>query len=212
MPTLLRRDLAGIGKKEIGDVPILGTLMKLGGTVLIDRENSQSARAAMEPLIDVLKKEGRSVCVAPEGTRSPSKNLGRFKKGAFHLAMQAGVPIVPIVIHNATDVAPKGQYVFRPATVKITVLPAVDTGDWTTATIDKHIHDVRDMYLEVLDQMRYQLDSGEPAAGGETTAVIRKQVKKSRTIKASKSPKAASVSDESEPKDERLKASARPTE
>ena len=73
--------------------------MQFGGTVLIDRENTASAKEAMKPLVDVMLKEGRSVCIAPEGTRSTSTNLGRFKKGAFHLAMQAGVPIVPIVIH-----------------------------------------------------------------------------------------------------------------
>jgi putative phosphoserine phosphatase/1-acylglycerol-3-phosphate O-acyltransferase len=72
LPALLRRDLAGIGKKEIGNVPILGKLMQIGGTVLIDRENAASALEAMKPLVDVLQKEGRSVCVAPEGTRSTS--------------------------------------------------------------------------------------------------------------------------------------------
>ena len=130
--------------------------MKAGGTVLIDRENSRSARAAMEPLVDVLLKEGRSVCIAPEGTRSTSTNLGRFKKGAFHLAMQAGVPIVPVVIHNAIDVAARGESVLRPATVKVTVLPAIDTSQWTFQTINDHVSDVRDLFLDELDQAEYQ--------------------------------------------------------
>jgi len=156
MPALLRRDLAAVGKKEIGDVPVIGTLMKLGGTVLIDRENSRSAHAAMEPLVDVMLKEGRSVCIAPEGTRSTSTNLGRFKKGAFHLAMQAGVPIVPIVIHNAIDVAARGENILRPATVKVAVLPAVDTSQWSLDTIDEHVSYVRDMFLDELDQAGYQ--------------------------------------------------------
>ena len=163
LPALLRRDLAGIGKKEIGNVPILGKLMQIGGTVLIDRENSASALEAMKPLVDVLQKEGRSVCVAPEGTRSTSTTVGRFKKGAFHLAMQAGVPIVPIVIHNAIDVAPRGQYVFRPATVKVSVLPAVDTSDWKGSTMNQHVEYVRDMFLVALDQMQYQISDQERA-------------------------------------------------
>jgi len=161
LPTLLRRNLAGVGKKEIGDVPVLGTLMKIGGTVLIDRENNRSARESMKPLIDVMLKEGRSVCIAPEGTRSTSTTLGRFKKGAFHLAMQAGVPIVPVVIHNAIDVAPRGQFILRPATVKITVLPAVETTDWKPSNITDHVHEVRDMFLEELDQMQFQPSSKE---------------------------------------------------
>lgn len=161
LPTLLRRDLAGVGKKEIGDVPILGRLMKIAGTVLIDRNNSRSARESMKPLVDVMLKEGRSVCIAPEGTRSTSTHLGRFKKGAFHLAMQAGVPIVPIVIHNAIDVAPRGQFVLRPATVKVTVLPAVETKNWKVSTMNQHVHEVRDMFLEELDQMQFQPSSEE---------------------------------------------------
>ncbi len=163
LPALLRRDLAGIGKKEIGDVPIVGTLMKVAGTVLIDRENTRSARESMKPLVDVLLKEGRSICVAPEGTRSTSTNLGRFKKGAFHLAMQAGVPIVPIVIHNAIDVAPRGQFILRAATVKVTVLPAIETTNWKGSTMNKHVHQVRDMFLEELDQMKFQPSSEELA-------------------------------------------------
>lgn len=194
LPALLRRDLAGVGKKEIGDVPILGRLMKIGGTVLIDRDNSKSALEAMKPLVDVLQKEGRSVCIAPEGTRSTSTNLGRFKKGAFHLAMQAGVPIVPIVIHNAIDVAPRGQYVFRPATVKVSVLPAVDTSHWTGPTMDQHVHDVRDMFLEALDQMQYQVDpddldlghkpikKAKKKAARKTTKKISSKARKSKTL------------------------------
>ena len=156
VPYLLRRDLAGVGKKEIGDIPILGKIFQIAGTVLIDRENSASALEAMKPLVDVIQKEGRSVCIAPEGTRSSSTHLGRFKKGAFHLAMQAGVPIVPIVIHNAIDVAPKSEFVMRPATVKVTVLPAVDTSDWQPNTMNQHVDEVRDLFLEELDQMHLQ--------------------------------------------------------
>ncbi|MBX2848799.1 MAG: HAD-IB family hydrolase [Acidiferrobacterales bacterium] len=156
LPALLRRDVVGVGKKEIGDVPVFGKIMQYVGIVLIDRENSASAVEAMKPLVDTMLKEGRSVCIAPEGTRSTSTHLGRFKKGAFHLAMQAGVPVVPIVIHNSLDVAPSTEFVFRPATVKVTVLPPVDTSDWRPISMAKHVEEVRDMYLVELDQMKYQ--------------------------------------------------------
>ena len=110
----------------------------------------------MAPLVDVMLKEGRSVCIAPEGTRSTSTHVGRFKKGAFHLAMQAGVPIVPIVIHNAIDVAPRGQFVFKPATVKVSVLPPIPTSNWRLENLDQHIESVRDQFLIELDQMQLQ--------------------------------------------------------
>ena len=66
--------------------------------------------------------------------------------------MQAGVPIVPIVIHNATDVAPKNEFVMRPATVRVTVLPPVDASGWTARTLNSHVRDVRNMFLRTLGQ------------------------------------------------------------
>ncbi len=149
---LIRRDMGGVGKKEIKDIPILGKLMEWGGTVFVDRADGKSAIKAMEPLVEAIQKEGKSICIAPEGTRSLTPKLEPFKKGAFHLAMQAGVPIVPIVIHNATDVAPKNEFVMRPATVRVTVLPPVDTSEWQVKTLNTHVRDVRNMFLRTLGQ------------------------------------------------------------
>ena len=90
--------------------------------------------------------------MSPEGTRSVTPKLAPFKKGAFHLAMQAGVPIVPIVIQNSTDVNPKGSSIYHPATVEVEVLPPVDTSDWRAELIDEHIDSVRNMFLKALEQ------------------------------------------------------------
>jgi putative phosphoserine phosphatase/1-acylglycerol-3-phosphate O-acyltransferase len=150
--SLLRRDLAGIGKKEIKKMPVIGKVLEMGGVVMIDRENAGSAIEAMTPLVEVMRNEGKSVVLAPEGTRSIGPRLSAFKKGAFHLAMQAGVPMVPIVIRNAGDVAPKGDFVFRPSTVDVEVLEPIDTSDWQVATIDEHVRDVRNRFLKALGQ------------------------------------------------------------
>tara|TARA_R110002110_G_scaffold43803_1_gene135631 strand:+ start:36325 stop:38013 length:1689 start_codon:yes stop_codon:yes gene_type:complete len=152
MASLLRRDMAGVGKKEIRDMPVIGRVLELGGVVMIDRANSASAIEAMAPLVEAMREEGKSVALAPEGTRSVSPRLGAFKKGAFHLAMQAGVPIVPIVIRNAGDVAPKGEFVFRPATVDVEVLEPIDTSTWTAASLDRHVTEVRNLFLQSLGQ------------------------------------------------------------
>ena len=151
---LLRRDIVGVGKREIGDIPIVGKVMEAAGVVLIDRHNSASAIEVMTQLAETMRIEGKSVCVSPEGTRAVTPKLATFKKGAFHLAIQAGVPIVPIVIHNSNDVQPKGDYIFHPGTVKVEVLPPVDTGKWSAGTIDLHVEEVRNMYLKALDQMK----------------------------------------------------------
>ena len=149
---LLRRDITGVGKREIRDMPIIGQVLEAAGVVLIDRKNSASAIEAMAPLVDVMRVEGKSVCLSPEGTRSLTSKLAPFKKGAFHLAMQAGVPIVPIVIQNSTDVMPKGDLIYHPATVDVEVLPPIDTSDWSAKSIGKHVADVRKLYLEALGQ------------------------------------------------------------
>jgi len=149
---LLRRDITGVGKHEIRDMPIIGRVMEAAGVVLIDRKNSASAIEAMTPLVDAMRVEGKSVCLSPEGTRAITPHLGNFKKGAFHLAMQAGVPIVPIVIQNSNDVQPKGDIFYHPGTVEVEVLPPIDTSNWSAETMDKHVADVRQLYLKTMEQ------------------------------------------------------------
>jgi putative phosphoserine phosphatase / 1-acylglycerol-3-phosphate O-acyltransferase len=149
---LIRKDMGAIGKQEIRKIPILGKVMEMAGTVFIDRADSANAIRAMEPLIEAIRKERRSICIAPEGTRTLSPKLGPFKKGAFHLAMQAGVPIVPIVIHNAGDVSPKNEFVMRGATVRVEVLAPVDTAKWSARTMSAHVAEVRAMFLGALGQ------------------------------------------------------------
>ncbi|NNC77127.1 MAG: 1-acylglycerol-3-phosphate O-acyltransferase, partial [Woeseiaceae bacterium] len=151
---LLRRDITGVGKREIRNMPIIGRVMEAAGVVLIDRKDGASAIEAMRPLVDAMRVEGKSVALSPEGTRTVTMRLAEFKKGAFYLAMQAGVPIVPIVIHNSNDVQPKGDIFFHPGTVEVDVLPPVDTSKWSADTMDKHVADVRNMYLRALRQIK----------------------------------------------------------
>jgi len=148
---LLRRDFTGVAKKEMKSNPLLGTVMGAIGTVFIDRKDKDKAIEALRPAVDSLK-NGMSFAIAPEGKRSLSYKLGPFKKGAFHIAMQAGVPIVPIVIANSSDSMPKSGVIIRPATIDVTVLPAVSTDEWTAETIDQHVDDVRRMFLKELGQ------------------------------------------------------------
>ncbi len=96
-------------------------------------------------------RQGRSLAISPEGTRSTTVRLGRFKKGAFHMAMQAGVPIVPVVFRNVLDALPKDALVVRPAIIEAVVLPPIDTRDWTPEGLDDEIHAIRNRYLEVLE-------------------------------------------------------------
>ena len=149
---LLREDIVGIAKKEIKMQPLVGPVLQMAGTVFLDRENIKDPKQALQPAVDALR-EGKSIVIAPEGTRSKDGRLGKFKTGAFHLAMQGDVPIVPIVIHNALDALPNKSMVIRPAEVKVTVLKPVTTDGWTKRDVAPETRKLRHRYLEVLDEV-----------------------------------------------------------
>jgi len=149
---LLRKDTVGIAKKEIKAMPIIGQILAASkGLIFIDRSDKAKAIEAMAPAVDALR-GGTSVIIFPEGTRSFDYSLGPFKKGAFHLAMQAGVPIVPIVIENAHDAMPRGKNIVQPSTIRINVLDPIETTHWKAKDLTKHITAIRQIYLEALGQ------------------------------------------------------------
>jgi putative phosphoserine phosphatase/1-acylglycerol-3-phosphate O-acyltransferase len=133
-------------------MPLIGQAMGAAGVVFIDRSDRSKAIESMAPLATAMREEGQSLVIAPEGTRAPTRKLAPFKKGGFHMAMQVGVPIVPVVIHNAGDIAPKGDFVFKPGTVRVDVLPPVDTTGWSLEKMDEQVTLVRNMFLQALGQ------------------------------------------------------------
>jgi len=147
---LIRKDTVAIAKKELKYTPI-GPFFSAAGIIFIDRKNKDKAIEAMKPAVEALQ-NGVSVAIAPEGTRSYDYNLGAFKKGAFHLAMQAGVPIIPIVIKNAHDIMPRGASFIRPAIVEVVVLQPISSTGWTKKNLDKNIKSVREKFLKELNQ------------------------------------------------------------
>lgn len=108
-------------KSSLKRFPFLGWFMALSGTVFIDRKNSSSAREAMAGAADEIKRKRQSVYMFPEGTRSYYQDPGLlpFKKGAFHLAIQANVPIVPVVVANYSNVLNLKTWTFRSGAVPV---------------------------------------------------------------------------------------------
>ncbi len=148
---LLRGGFTGVAKKEAADVPGFGLAFRLADVAFVDRGNTAQAKEALAPAVQRLK-DGVSLVMAPEGTRSATPALGRFKKGAFHVAMQAGAPIVPIVICNAGELMWRGAWTTRPGTVQVVVLPPIPTEGWTVEDLDEHVERVRNSYLETLGE------------------------------------------------------------
>lgn len=109
-------------KASLKSVPFLGWFMSLSGTVFIDRADRQSALKAFERAAEEMRRQRQSVFIFPEGTRHSSPNveeLGNFKKGAFHLAVQAQVPVVVCVAANYWGVCNVGQWRFRAGRVPV---------------------------------------------------------------------------------------------
>ena len=148
---MLREDVIGVAKKEIKHQLPMGPAFVYSGAVFIDREHVGDPALALKPAVDALK-SGRSVVIAPEGTRSRDGTLGQFKLGAFHMARQANVPIVPVIIHNAQDALPYKGLVVRPAEVKVTVLKPRSTARWKLSDIESQAEQIRRLYLDKLGQ------------------------------------------------------------
>jgi len=146
---VLRKDFTGVAKKELEYNPMFGPIGYLADVAYIDRSNNARAREELQPVVDALK-AGRSIAIAPEGTRSPTARLLPFKKGPFHMAMQAGVPVVPIVMRNCGEIMAAHSYVIHPGVVDVAVLPPVSTKGWTKANMGRKIAEVRQMYLDTL--------------------------------------------------------------
>jgi putative phosphoserine phosphatase/1-acylglycerol-3-phosphate O-acyltransferase len=146
---VVQRDVTPIGKKEVERMPLLGQLAWLMNAALVDRGDSRAAKAALAPALDRLA-DGYSILIAPEGTRSLTARVGEFKKGAFHLAMQGGVPIVPVVIRNAGELMWRGSSSIRAGRLEVLVAPPIQTAGWTVRDLNAKVADVRRMYVETL--------------------------------------------------------------
>jgi putative phosphoserine phosphatase/1-acylglycerol-3-phosphate O-acyltransferase len=153
IPAVLPPKVRYVGKKEVARVPLFGWVLRATGQILIDRSDPEAAIASIEASLASMPK-GLSVFIFPEGTRSPDGTLGPFKKGAFHIAMRLGVPMVPMAIEGAQFLLPKKALLPRPGTVTVKILPPVDTSAWSPATLDQHVAEVRGAMARQLELMR----------------------------------------------------------
>jgi putative phosphoserine phosphatase/1-acylglycerol-3-phosphate O-acyltransferase len=165
--SLVRRDITAVAKKEAARDPRFAPIGLLADIAYIDRKNSTKARSALAPVVEKIH-DGMSLAIAPEGTRTPTPHLARFKKGAFHIAMQAGVPIVPIVLRNTGALMWRGSSVVRAGTVEVVVLPPIATDDWRADDLDRHVDDVRRSYMDTFEEL------GGPLAPAVEEEVVRK--------------------------------------
>ena len=123
-----------IAKKSLGRFPFLGWHLRRTGHLLVDRR-SPDPRAILRQWMELVSK-GLSLVVFPEGTRSLDGRIGRFKAGSFLLAIQAGLPIVPVAISGSRHVMLKNRLMVKPGKVTLVVRPPIETAGRYEPTVE----------------------------------------------------------------------------
>lgn len=144
------RNMGMVAKKELLNAPILGYGMGFVNVVAIDRSNKERAVESLKVAIERLR-SGISFGVCPEGTRAKPGEMLPFKKGAFHMAAQTGVPIVPIALRNTDKLMPRGAAEAWPGTIEMVFLPPVETA-WvkSDADLEALVREVQGMIMKEL--------------------------------------------------------------
>ncbi|WP_291578572.1 lysophospholipid acyltransferase family protein [Clostridium sp. UBA6640] len=124
-----------IAKVEMEKVPLIRTWMKYMNCVFMDRSNLRKSAQAIIEGVQILK-EGHSLVIFPEGTRSKSDIIGEFKAGSFKLATKAKVPIVPVTIQGSYKLMEQNGNRIKPADVKMIIHPMIETAELTKEELD----------------------------------------------------------------------------
>jgi 1-acyl-sn-glycerol-3-phosphate acyltransferase len=135
LPAIVPPTTRIVAKRELLYVPFVGWAFGVGGAVLIDRRNARSAVARLRTALASLPR-GWSLMVFPEGTRSTNGQLRPFKKGAFHMAIETKLPLIPIGLDGTQDVSPAGRWLVRGGEVRICVGAPIPTETWSNADLN----------------------------------------------------------------------------
>ncbi|HOJ52187.1 MAG TPA: lysophospholipid acyltransferase family protein [Syntrophales bacterium] len=142
-----------IAKKELFRIPVFSQAMKTAGYIEIDRQNHEKAMESLKIAAQKIR-EGKSVMSFPEGTRSRDGRIKAFKQGMFHLALQAGVPIVPITIIGASEIMPKRKLRINPGKITMVIDKPIDVSPYTPETRHELITRVRQVIVDNFNRWR----------------------------------------------------------
>jgi 1-acyl-sn-glycerol-3-phosphate acyltransferase len=143
------RDVRWIAKKELVPVPFFGWAVAASRHIVIDRQNRDKAVRAIRRATE-MSGDGVSIIIFPEGTRSSSGALLPFKKGGFHLAVDAGLEILPVAIRGTRKVLPKHGWGIRPGRVDVAFCEPVPAGEYGKANLPSLVERVRGVLQEAL--------------------------------------------------------------
>jgi 1-acyl-sn-glycerol-3-phosphate acyltransferase len=152
----LRYKFKWISKIENINVPVLGWYIKMADYIIVDRENEESKIEMLEKSYNCLK-NGISIMIFPEGTRSLNNGIGFFKRGAFQLALKANVPILPVLVDGTGDILPKHGLVFSSGHhIRIKVLDPIYPDAFGTDDPDNLARQLSLLYTSRLNELRDQ--------------------------------------------------------
>jgi 1-acyl-sn-glycerol-3-phosphate acyltransferase len=146
---IIPRRVAILLKKSLLEIPIVGPAFRMGDFIAIDREN---AGAALDGIGLAVRraKSGLSFLAFPEGTRSRDGRLQPFKQGVFRMAIQAGIPIVPVACAGAHRILPRGAWCIKPGEMVVRFCPAIDTTAYEKSQKGELVERVRAAIAEAL--------------------------------------------------------------
>ena len=142
--------LSWIAKRELFRIPLLGPAMQKAGNIAIDRQNRDAAYKSLDEAAGKIKKF--SVIIFPEGTRTRTGQVGRFKLGAVTLALNAKVPILPLTITNSFERMPPETNAVAPGTIHIYVDPEIPTSNMDKNDLMTLLEKLREKCVERVDR------------------------------------------------------------
>jgi len=144
-------DIRWVMKAELRKTPVLGIACKRVGHIFVNRSNTkESLESINQAKKDIVN--GTSVIFFPEGTRSRTGELGKFKKGAFRLALDLNLPILPVTIRGAREILPPGGIDLKPGTAQMIIHPPVEINQYSEENL-----------MELMDRVRDIIQRGQEA-------------------------------------------------
>ncbi|MGB0648220.1 MAG: lysophospholipid acyltransferase family protein [Bradymonadia bacterium] len=144
----LPANIGFVAKKELESVPLFGRVMREAGMIFVDRSDPQKAIASLKRGGELIR-SGVNIFAFPEGTRTKDGHIQSLKKGIFMLALEAGVPIVPMSVHGARDVLPIGSFDPQPGTIKVKIGKPIPLENHSIETRDELMAEVHGAIVQL---------------------------------------------------------------
>jgi len=139
-------------KKSILRIPVVGLAMRFVGFVPVDRKGAQGGKKSIARAVRMIREQGYSFLIFPEGTRSRNGKLQRFRRGGFFLAIETGAAIVPVTISGTFELMPKGQKYARKGRVQVVFHDPIPSASYTIETMAGLMERVKEAILSPEDR------------------------------------------------------------